>query len=434
MRTKKILGTALTAGLVTVLTAGCLSQPSENNAGGGADDGTVEIMYGFTDTSSAKFQAEIKKFADAEGIDVKFSPTPDFNTVITTRVSGNNKPDIAIFPQPGIMADFADSGDLSDLSDVVDQASLEAMVPGIVEAGQVDGAQYALPMSLNIKSIVFYPKQPFEQAGYTAPDTLQGLLDLTNQVKASGTAPWCFGVEAGPGTGWPATDWIENLMLIQNGPEVYQQWVRHEIPFNGPQVSEAADTMSELLLTEGNVDGGRSSIASANFNTAANAMFDTPPGCFMYRQGNFIARDGGFPDAVLADLDNVVGVFPMPGETPADKPVLGGGDLASMFTDTEDARKIMNYMATTDFGVDWAKANGFVSPRTDFDPANYPNALTRQMADIAYQSTAFVFDGSDQMPGEVGSGSFWREMTAWISGSEDEKAALDNIEASWPAS
>ncbi|NAZ82464.1 extracellular solute-binding protein [Kineococcus sp. R8] len=435
MRIRKTLGTAFTVGLISVLATGCLSEPGGSGSGGGGDDDdTVEIMYGFTDSSSGLFQAEINKFAEAQGINVKFSPTPDFNTVITTRISGNNKPDIAIFPQPGIMADFARSGDLTDLGTVVDPASVSAMVPGIVDAGKVDGKQFAVPMSLNIKSIVFYPKQEFTAAGYQVPDTLDGLIALTDQIKATGTTPWCFGIEAGPGTGWPATDWIENLMLIQNGPEVYQQWVNHEIPFNAPQVVAAADTMNQLLLTDGNVNGGRASIASNNFATAANPMFDTPPGCFMYRQGNFVARSGGFPDNVLADIDNRLGVFPMPGETAADKPVLGGGDLAGVFNNTEDSKKIMDYMASTDFGADWAKQEGFLSPRTDFDPANYPNELTRELAKFAYESTAFVFDGSDQMPGEVGSGSFWAQMVAWISGSEDAKTALDNIEASWPAS
>ncbi|PWJ54676.1 alpha-glucoside transport system substrate-binding protein [Quadrisphaera granulorum] len=434
-RQGRAIGALLTAGLVTVLTAGCLQQSGDNggsSASGGADDGTVTIMYGFTDSSSDQFKAEIKKFTDAEGINVKFEPTPDFNTVISTRVSGNSAPDIAIFPQPGIMKSFKDQ--LTPLTDIVDKSNLDKMVPGIVQAGQIDGQQYALPMSLNIKSIVFYPKGPFEQAGYTAPATLADLETLTNTIKASGTAPWCFGIESASATGWPATDWIENLLLIQSGPEVYNQWVSHEIPFNDPKVVAAADTMNKLLLTEGNVNGGRQSIASNNFATAANPMFNTPPACYMYRQGNFVARDGGFPDTVLSNLDSTVGVFPMPGQTAADKPVLGGGDLASVFNNTENVKKVMNYMASADFGKDWAKANGFISPRTDFDKSNYPNELTKQMAGFAYDSTSFVFDGSDQMPGEVGSGSFWREMTAWISGSEDEKTALDNIQASWPAS
>jgi alpha-glucoside transport system substrate-binding protein len=437
MRARPTLGVALAACLVTTLATGCLSSGSTDDSGGGSgggsggdDDGVVEIMYGFTDSSSDQFQAEINKFAEEEGITVRFSPTPDFNTLITTRISGGNAPDIAIFPQPGIMRDFQD--DLTPLTEVVDQASLDAMVPGIVEAGQIDGEQYALPMSLNIKSIVFYPKGPFEEAGYTAPETLDDLQTMTDDIAASGTTPWCLGIESGAATGWPATDWMENLLLIQSGPEVYNQWVAHEIPFNAPEVVEAADTFDQLLLTDGHVNGGRQSIASNNFATAANPMFDTPPACYMYRQGNFVARDGGFPDDVLANIDETVGVFPMPGLTADDRPAFGGGDLASVFTESDDATAIMNYMASADFGTDWAAANGFISPRTDFDQDAYPNDLTRQLAGFAYDSTSFVFDGSDVMPGAVGSGSFWTEMTAWISGQETEQEALDNIEASWP--
>ena len=75
------------------------------------------------------------------------------------------------------------------------------------------------------------------------------------------------------------------------------------------------------------------------------------------------------------------------------------------------------------------------SPRTRTSTSSlYPNELTRQIAEVAYDSTAFLFDGSDPMPGEVGAGSFWKEMTAWITGQQDLDTALKNIDDSWPSS
>jgi alpha-glucoside transport system substrate-binding protein len=224
-------------------------------------------------------------------------------------------------------------------------------------------------------------------------------------------------------------------MLIDYGTDTYNQWVNHEIPFNDPQVLDVLNQMDALLLADGRTNGGRQSIASNNFNTAANPMFDEPPGCFMYRQGNFVATPGNFPDEVIADIDNTVGVFPMPGQTAEDKPVLGGGDLAGIFAqDNEAAQKLVQFLASAEFGTNGYAENGtWFSPRTDFDTSLYANQVMQSIGDIAYQSTEFVFDGSDQMPGEVGSGSFWREMTAWISGGEDAETALDNIENSWPA-
>jgi alpha-glucoside transport system substrate-binding protein len=291
-------------------------------------------------------------------------------------------------------------------------------------------------MSINVKSIVFYPKQAAEAAGLSEPpETWDDLVALTDAIAGTGTTPWCFGIESEAATGWPATDWVENLMLINYGSDVYNQWVNHEIPFNDPQVIDVLDQMEQLVLQDDHVNGGRSSIASNNFNTAANPMFDDPPGCYMYRQGNFVAQEGGFPEDVLADIDNVVGVFPMPGLTAEDKPVLGGGDLAGIFSaDNESAQGLIQFLASSDYGTNgYGESGNWFSARTDFDTELYPSQIWKDIATIAYESTEFVFDGSDQMPGEVGSGSFWREMTAWISGQTDAQTAADNIEASWPA-
>ncbi len=210
-------------------------------------------------------------------------------------MQGNDAPDVALFPQPGIMVEMAEQGLLADLSDVVDEGELEQHVQGVLETGQVDGTQYAVPMSINVKSIVFYPKQAFEAAGYEVPETYDDLVALTDQIQETGTTPWCFGIESEAATGWPATDWVENLYVINNGADAYKEWVAHEVPFNDDTVAETLEQMEALLLAEGRTNGGRQSIASNNFNTAANPMFDEPPGCFMYRQGNFVAQAGGLP-------------------------------------------------------------------------------------------------------------------------------------------
>jgi alpha-glucoside transport system substrate-binding protein len=433
MRIRSTIGAVATAGAVALLTAGCLS-----SGGGGGNDNTsntISVMYAFTGGQEEGFKKEVNAWAKDNDVTVKFQQTGNFNQLINTKVQGNDAPDVALFPQPGILKQMADKGLLADLSTIVDKSDIDAQIQGILQVGQVDGKQYAVPMSINVKSIVFYPKQAAQAAGITQPpQTYDQLQQLTDTIAATGTTPWCFGIESEAATGWPATDWVENLMLINYGSDVYNQWVNHEIPFNDPKVLDVLDQMDKLLLADNHTNGGRKSIASNNFNTAANAMFDNPPGCYMYRQGNFLTNPGFFPDAVVKDLDNTVGVFPMPGKTAQDKPVLGGGDLAGAFNGKNDSvKKTMEYLTSSEFGNAMAaKGGGYLSARKDTDMSAYPDETTRNFANIAYQATEFVFDGSDQMPGEVGSGSFWREMVAWISGGEDAKTALDNIEASWP--
>ena len=434
MRTRSSFTATATLGAVAVLTAGCLSDSGGGGGGSSNTSNTIEVMYAFTGGQEEGFKAEVDAWAKENDVTIKYAQTGNFNQLINTRVQGNDAPDVALFPQPGIMRDMAEQDLLADLSDVIDSSELDNMVQGVLDTGKVEDTQYAVPMSINVKSIVFYPKGPFEAAGYQIPETYDDLVALTDEIASSGTTPWCFGIESEAATGWPATDWVENLMVINNGADTYNEWVNHEIPFNDPKVAETLQQMEELLLADGRTNGGRQSIASNNFGTAAFPLFDQPPGCYMYRQGNFVAQEGVLPDEVIADLDNIVGVFAMPGKTADEKPVLGGGDLAGIFAkDNESAQKLIQFLASADFGTtEYGASGNWISPRTDFDVELYPTETWKTIAQIAYDSTDFVFDGSDQMPGEVGSGSFWREMTAWISGGQDAKTTLDNIEASWP--
>jgi alpha-glucoside transport system substrate-binding protein len=161
-------------------------------------------------------------------------------------------------------------------------------------------------------------------------------------------------------------------------------------------------------------------------------MFQDPPKCFLHRQGNFITQKGFFPEKVRQNLDEEVGVFQLPGTDAASKPVLGGGDLAGAFSNDADTKKVMEHITGPDFKFADLAASSWISPHKTFDTSQYPDETTKTIAELAYASTVFRFDGSDQMPGAVGAGSFWKGMTAWISGQQDLNEALTSIEESWP--
>ncbi|MFL6132003.1 MAG: ABC transporter substrate-binding protein [Nocardioidaceae bacterium] len=436
---KRRLAHAALAGASALLLAGCLSSGG-SSGGGNAKDSTVEIMYGFSNQQSDDFKASMKDFLSKEGINVKFSPTPDFDKLIRSRVAGNNLPDIAIFPQPGITLDIARSGKLADLTTLSGYAdATKDDVPGIIDAATSNGKVYAAPMSISVKSLVWYPKKPFEDAGYKIPKTQAELLALTNQIKSDGHTPWCVGIEAAAATGWAATDWVEDYVLRFGGPETYDKWVKHQIPFNDPVVKKALDEIAKIWFPSGNVLGGRKSINSNAVLTAGNPMFDNPPKCYLHRQASFLAQPGSFPDAVVNNLDQRAGVFELPPIKAGDPDsIMGGGDLAGLFNQkNKDAQKVVEYMIGPDY-KGYPKAStggsgGYISPHKTYDLSLQPNQTMRDISKIAYSADNFRFDGSDSMPGEVGAGSFWREMVAWVGG-KSTNDTLDAIEQSWPSS
>jgi alpha-glucoside transport system substrate-binding protein len=429
---------------VVLVTSGCLGGGGGGGGGGvsggsKAGDKKVEIMTGFGGEQLKALQGETDAIGKELGITISLTPSTDFNTLIRTRVAGNNTPDIAGFPQPGLMLDIAKQGKLADLSTVLNMDTVKAnLVPGELDAATADdGKIYGVPFSMNVKSIVFYDKPAFEKAGYTIPKTNDELLALTDKIRSEGKTPWCIGMEDGAGTGWPATDWIESYVLYFGGAEKYDQWVKHEIPFNDAIVKQAAQQFEKIAFTDGNVLGGRKSIVSTPMRTAANPMFKNPPGCYLHRQGNFITQGGFFPDDVRAKMDTEVGVFQLPPVNPGELPVLGGGDLLGLFNSKDDdAKKVMEAMTNEKFGTrsGYAKTGAWISPFKNFDVKQYPSVVLQDIAKIAYGATIFRFDGSDLMPGAVGTGSFWKEMVAWVGGTEDLDAALKKIDESWPKS
>jgi len=437
MRWRRFLKSTTVVAAFALLTSACLSEGGGNGGGGQSSGGTgdkqVEVMFGFGGDQSKGFVASLKEFEQSSGIKIKATEAAQsFDTLIRTRVQGNNFPDVALFPQPGVMLDIAKSGKLQDLSTMLNMDQLKTtLVPGELDAATKDGKIYGVPVVMNVKSLVWYPKKAWDAKGYTAPKTIAELEQLTEKIKADGTAPWCVGIESAAATGWPATDWLEDFVLRYGGAETYDKWVRHEIPFNDPVVKQAAQEFEKLALTDGNVFGGRKAVVSTNFATAANPMFSDPPKCFLHRQGNFITQGGFFPDKIRENMDENVGVFYLPGQTEADKPVLGGGDLIGAFTNDDDTKKVLEFLTSPNY-KGWVEEGGFISPHKTYDLTLYRDKLTAEAARLAYESTVFRFDGSDVMPGAVGAGTFWKDMTAWISGQKDLDTALKDIDESWP--
>ena len=449
-RNNRVLALGAVMTTVAMLTAGCLSGGDDGGDGGGGGgtssvdggtddgDGIVEVIGAFGGTEGESFEREIKAFEDENGIDIQYTGTQDFQTIISSKVRAGDTPDIGIFPQPGTLVDLGEDGDVAPVDEYLDVAALEeTLIPGLLDAGAgEDGTFYGAPMRVAVKSVVFVPQEAYAAGGYsTEPASIQELAEIADQIKADGIAPWCIGYGSDAATGWVGTDWIEEFMLRLHGPEVYDQWVSHEIPFDAPEVQEAFEAYADIVKTEGNVRGGGQAVINTRFEEAGNPAFENPPKCMMQRQGNFIT--GFFPEDIQANLDESVDVFYFPSyEGGYDgNPVLGGGDLAASFNpDDEETTKVMEYLTSEGFGQTWAAEGGWLSPHTTFDTSLYPDEVTRSVGEIAANADVFRFDASDLMPTEVGGGSFWTGMVEWTAGDKTTEEVTQEIEASWPSS
>jgi alpha-glucoside transport system substrate-binding protein len=375
-------------------------------------------------------------FREATGADVKYSSSENYEQQIVIDTEAGSPPNIAVLPQPGLLADLAAKGRLVPLADA-DAAFIKdnyGAGPSWVSLGTYkdkDGAEkfFAFPYKADVKSLVWYSPENFKDAGYEIPATMEDLVKLSDKIVADGGKPWCIGLGSGGATGWPATDWVEDIMLRTQSPETYDKWVKNEIKFDAPEVVGALETFGSFAKNDAYVDGGAAGVASTDFRDSPKGLFATPPKCFMHRQASFIPSF--FPEGTKLGEDADFFYFPPFASKPdLGSPVLGAGTLFAITKDSKGARAFIDFLKTPLAHELWMAQSGFVTPHKGVNKDVYANASLRKQGEILSNASTFRFDGSDLMPGKIGAGAFWTGMVDFVGG----KSAADTgagIQKAW---
>ncbi|MEM9523087.1 MAG: ABC transporter substrate-binding protein [Pseudomonadota bacterium] len=376
-------------------------------------------------------------FAEKTGADVRYVGSDSFEQQIVVDAEAGSAPNVAVFPQPGLAADMASRGFLTPLADGTDDWIRANYAAGQswVDLGTYKDASggddlFGFFYKVDVKSLVWYNPENFEDADYDVPTTMEELKALSDRIVADGETPWCIGLGSGGATGWPATDWVEEMMLRTQEPSVYDRWVTNEIAFDDPRVVAAIEEFGAFARNEAYVAGGAGAVASTDFRDSPKGLFTSPPQCYMHRQASFIPAF--FPEGTLVGEDVDFFYFPAYAGKDLGSPVLGAGTLWAITNDSPGAHALIAYLQTREAHEAWMRLGGFLTPHKGVDTSLFSDEATRKMNDILLGATTFRFDGSDLMPGGVGAGSFWTGMVDYAGGKPAGEVAA-TIQSSWDA-
>jgi len=448
---------AVVGGLSLALTlAACMpddeEEPSGGETGGGDTDvaegceayeqygdlsgTTVTVYTSIVEPESIDQEESYDKFEECTGATISYEGSREFEAQLLVRIQAGNAPDIAYIPQPGLLAtivrDFPDT--IVPAPDETEANVDQYFAESWKDYGTVDGEFYAAPLGANMKSFVWYSPSMFAEAGYEIPQTWDEMIALSDQIVADGGKPWCAGIESGDATGWPATDWIEDIVLRSAGAEVYDKWVAHEIPFNDPAIKEAFDIADAILRNPDYVNAGIGDVASIATTPWTDGGFPILDGdCWMHRAANFYQNQ--WPEGTVVAEDGDVFAFYLPPMTEDNRPVLGGGEFVAAFSDRPEVQAFQNFLSSPEWANEKARvteAGGWVSANSGMDVELLATDFDRLAGSVlADTETVIRFDASDLMPGEVGAGTFWSEMVNWFTGKATDQVLAD-IDASWP--
>ena len=387
----------------------------------GADQELVENMLAY--------------FSAATGADVRYTGSDSFEAQIVVDAEAGSAPNIAVFPQPGLLANMAASGFVSGLgSDTADwvrenYAAGQSWVDLGTYADENGADQlYGFFYKVDVKSLVWYSPENFEDAGYDVPETMEDLKALTDQIVADGETPWCIGLGSGGATGWPATDWVEDLMLRTQSPADYDAWVANDLKFTDPKVVGAIEEFGAFARNDAYVAGGAGAVASTDFRDAPKGLFASPPQCYMHRQASFIPAF--FPEGTVVGEDADFFYFPAYAGKDLGKPVLGAGTLFAITKDSKGTRAFMEYLQSEIAHEIWMAQKGFLTPHNGVNTGVFTDPTVAKMNDILLNADTFRFDGSDLMPGAIGAGVFWTGMVDYAGG-KDAAAVAADIQSTW---
>ncbi|EIC07740.1 extracellular solute-binding protein family 1 [Microbacterium laevaniformans OR221] len=427
-------------GVAAFALAGCAEGGSSGGSasGTGAAGGTVRISGGITGSEADALQKVFDDWSKTSGITVQYTGDKSFEANIVTKVTGGDAPDIAIVPQPGLLKTLVGTGDVKAAPKAVEDNVDANWSPDWKKYGTFDGTFYSAPMLANIKGYVWYSPAKFKEWGVEIPKTWDELLTLTKTIQEkTGAAPWCAGFESGGASGWPGTDWIEDLVLRQSGPDVYDQWVDGTVKFTDRPIADAFTAVGDILLNPAYVNAGYGDVKSINSTAFGDVAAKVADGsCPMTHQASFLTANfltvktaSGQTPKVAPDGD--VYAFVLPGYKEGAATIEVGGEFVAGFSDSEATQKVLEFMSSADFANARVSEGGAISANLKADPSKASSEfLTEAMKLLQDPNTTVRFDASDLMPATVGSGSFWKGMVDWIDG-KDQATVLSDIQAGY---
>ncbi len=398
---------------------------------------TLTISGVWTGVDAQMVNNVLAYFAHATGAEVSYTGSDGFEQDIVISAQARSAPNIGVFPQPGLAADMAARGFLTPLADGTADWVRDTYAAGDswVDLGSFadperDEALYGFFYKVDVKSLVWYSPDAFFEMGYDIPASMEELKALTEQIVADGGTPWCIGLGSGAATGWPATDWVEDMMLRIAEPEVYDGWVDNSVPFDDPRVIEAIELYGHFARNDDFVRGGTQAVPTTDWRDAPSGLFDFPPGCYMHKQATFIPTF--FPEGVEYGLDYDFFYFPAFEERDLGEPVMGAGTMWAITDDAPVAHALIAFLQTPIAHELWMAQSGFLTPHLGVNLDTFASDALRGVNEILLDATVFRFDASDLMPGEIGAGAFWTGMVDYTTGTPAEEVAAE-IQERWDA-
>ena len=360
--------------------------------------GTVEVITPWGGAELEAFEAIVKPWEEATGGKVAHEQSPDMFATMTARTEGGHPPDVAVLFGIGHAGQLARDGHLVPLETFLNMDEFaEQYSPAFIDMSSVDGTVYGVHMYLYMRGLVWYSPSRFKAEGLEVPTTWDEMIDLSDRIVAQGGTPWGMGTEHDVHSGWQGSDFIQEYVLADQGPQIYDAWGAHEIPWTDPRIKREWERWGEIALNPDYV-----------FGTIADRFPELRPG---------------------EDFS----VFRYPTINPQFEGASSGGSgVMVTLTDRPETESFIRYITSTGTQQLWASTGGFLSSNRLISLDAYSNPVNREIARI-FQEAKIYRHGNDNTWGAPLQPKFFESAIKYLRNPDsldDILADFDSIVAS----
>lgn len=438
MPRREFLRRAMAAGMsvsaASALLAACGGPGGNTGSGPSASStpakvSTIDALTEWGGSELDAFKQQLAAFTKKTGVNVTVESTRDLPAVLNTRIRGNNPPDICGMPNLSTFQDMVNKGKVVQLDKFIDMNQIQKdYAKAWIDLASVNGHMYAVLPKANNKNTVWYNPTQFQSAGGTIPQTWNDLISVSDKIAKSGKYPWAMGVESAASSGWPATDWVALIYMGKYGPDMYNQWVTHKIPWTHPSIKDSIQMFGQIVQGNHYINGAPQSILATNFQDSTYQPYDTPPKAYMCCLGDFTS---GFITSQFKTLKagTDFNFFPFPTINAQYKGgIIGGADIMVAMKDNDGTRQFMQFMSSAEAQTIWVKLGGATSVNKSVQLSDYPDAVTRQSAQMLTGATAATLSVGDLIPAALQS-AYWKGMLTYIQDPKQLDSVLSSLES-----
>lgn len=379
-------------------------------AGAKAGD-KISVIHQWTgDEEHARFLAILQPLVDACSLQVEDIPTRSPDDLDAKVTDGSL--DLAVWNSAALAKYDAKLIALDTVN-----GRKESYAEFFVSQGTRNGRWTGVPVKADVKTLIWYSPKVFKAKGYTVPTTWEELDALVESAVAKGDVPWALGFESGDATGWTGSDFIQDILLAQQGPAFIFDLLSGTTKYDDDRVKQAWTTYGKWAKDAKYTVEGSSGTLTTSFSDAIFQVFGDAPKALLLKQAGFVRGEvtKKYPSYKYGeDFD----FFTVPGA----KGIQGGADWLMAFDDKPATRAVIGYLTSPKGGANWAKSGLDLSPNRGA-AGNYTDPVLSKFGETLANTKGFTPDIGDTIPGDFGKAE-WKGIVDYVKGDAEIDAAL----------